>query len=112
MWPFTQSQPHKPLTEKERQTEHFRKLQWWTFYLTDLYFGLSLAGIFALIYFLPPDKYEKVRDIVALILGVVLREWAGTRGYVFGTSAGSARNAEALRSLASNTQPTNEKVGE
>lgn len=88
-------------TEREKQSAHFRKLQWWTFALTDLYFGLSLSAIFLLIYFLPPDKYEKVRDIIALIIGVVLREWAGTRGYVFGTSAGSARNAEALRNVIS-----------
>jgi len=57
--------------------------------------GLGAVGL--LIILLPPEKYEKIRELVGMVIGAIMMEWKNANQYSFGTSAGSAKSNDALR---------------
>lgn len=106
---FFWSPPSKePKTEKERQGQHFRNLQWFTVIANNFHLVLGLTAMGALIVYLPADKYNLVREMVGAVIMAILNEWKSGNAYVTGSSASNFRANEALRTIAS--EKSGEKV--
>lgn len=80
--------------DDRNSARHYGKESWVPAFLT---IGLSaLIGIilFALFYVEPP---EGAREILYMILGIVVREWAGSMHYWFGTTKGSKDKTDLMK---------------
>jgi hypothetical protein len=95
------------LTEKQLQGKHFRQLQWHGFWSANLYFGLGLASVGALIFFLPPEKYNLIREIIGAVVAIIINEWKDSNKFIREAGASSARKIEY-----GNTNPVGEKEGQ
>lgn len=96
-------------TDKERQAAHYRGLQNKVLFML---FFLVIAGLTSLFYAqvimkVPKGDLTEFYFIVGTLSGAFT---GGVVGYTYGTSVGSARNAEAMRRLVNegdkaNTEP-------
>jgi len=84
----------EPRTEKEKQGRHFRQLQWHGFWAVNLYFGLGMAAVGLLIYYLPPEKYNLIREIIGAVVAIIINEWKDTAKFIREAGASSARKIE------------------
>jgi len=98
-------------TELQRQASHFRTLQLASFWSVNVFFMAGLGAVGLLIILLPPEKYEKIRELVGMVIGAIMMEWKNANQYSFGTSAGSAKSNDAMRETLRVNQ-VDEKKGE
>lgn len=99
------------ISEVQRQGQHFRRLQNWSFIAVNAHLISALAMVALAIYFLPKEKYDQVREVIGMIIGYVFSEWKNAQSYSFGTSAGSAKANETLRQVVQSTNPVGETEG-
>jgi len=105
---FAFMNPKVSRTESERQNLHFRNVHWFTFIAVNIHLVLGLSAMGLLIIYLPADKYNLIRELVGVVIMAILNEWKSANSYITGSSAGSARNAEAIRKVLDNTKPVGE----
>lgn len=81
-------------TEKQLQGKHFRQLQWHGFWAVNIYFGIGMGSVGLLIFYLPPDKYTLIREIVGAVTAIILNEWKDYAKFIRDSGASSARKIE------------------